>query len=83
MSVSGEVLRENVKRRRDVLIERLRFVRGELCFDADYIRGRRIKTRIVVRSNDTVTLETIGRGKGALRWLDQLNGKKLMQLVDP
>ena len=32
-------------------IERLRFVRGALCFDADYIRGRRVKTRIVVRSN--------------------------------
>jgi hypothetical protein len=62
-------------------IERLRFVRGELCFDADYIRGRRIKTRIVVRSNGTVTLETIGRGKAALRWLEQLKGKKLMQLL--
>ncbi len=62
-------------------IERLRFVRSELHFDADYIRGRRIKTRIAVRSNGTVTLETIGRGKAALRWLEQLKGKKLMQLV--
>jgi hypothetical protein len=62
-------------------MEGLRFVRGELRFDADYIRGRRIKTRIVVRSNGTVTLETIGRGKAALRWLEQLRGKKLMQLV--
>ena len=62
-------------------IERLRFVRGELRFDADYIRGRRVKTRAVVRSNGTVTLETIGRGKAALRWLEQLKGKKIMQLV--
>jgi hypothetical protein len=62
-------------------IERLRFVRGELQLDADYIRGRRIKTRIVVRSNGTVTLETIGRGKAALRWLERLKGKKLMELV--
>jgi hypothetical protein len=30
-------------------IERLRFVRGE-HFDADYIRGRRVKTRIGVRA---------------------------------
>jgi hypothetical protein len=37
----------------------------------------------VVRSNGMVTPETIGRGKAALRWLDQLKGKKLMQLVDP
>ena len=63
-------------------IERLLFVRGELHFDADYIRGRRVKTRIAVRSNGTVTVETIGRGKAALRWLEQLKGKKLMQLVD-
>jgi len=62
-------------------MERVRFMRGELHFDADYIRGRRIKTRIVVRSNGTVTLETIGRGKAALRWLEQPKGKKLMQLV--
>lgn len=63
------------------LIEHLRFVRGALHFDADYIRGRRLKTRIVVRSNGTVTLETIGRGKSALRWLERIQGKKLMELV--
>ena len=62
-------------------IERLRFVRGELHFDADYIRGRRVKTRVLVRSNGTVTLETIGRGKAALRWLERMQGKKLMHLV--
>jgi hypothetical protein len=59
----------------------LRFVRGELHFDADYIRGRRIKTRIAVRANGTVRLETTGRGKAALRWLERLQGKKLLQLV--
>ena len=63
-------------------MERLTFIRGELHFDADYIRGRRVKTRLAVRSNGTVMLETIGRGKAALRWLEQLQGKKLMQLVD-
>jgi hypothetical protein len=62
-------------------IEGLRFVRGELHFDAHYIRGRRVKTRIIVRSNGIVTLETVGRGKAALRWLEQLKGKKLLQLV--
>jgi hypothetical protein len=62
-------------------IEHLRFVRGELHFDADYIRGRRLKTRIVVRSNGNVTLETIGRGKSALRWLERIQGRKLLELV--
>src|SRR6266571_3462184 len=55
-------------------IEGLGFVRGELHFDADYIRGRRVKTRVVVRSNGTVTLETTGRGKSALRWLERIQG---------
>lgn len=62
-------------------IERLRFVRGELHYDADYIRGRRIKTRIAVRSSGTVTVDTVGRGKSVLRWLERMQGKKLMQLV--
>jgi hypothetical protein len=62
-------------------IECLRFARGKLRFDADYIRGPRVKTRIAVRSNGTITLETIGRGKGALRWLEQQKEKKLMRLV--
>jgi hypothetical protein len=63
-------------------MERLRFVRGELHYDADYIRGRRIKTRIAVRSNGTVTVDTIGRGKSVLRWLERVHGKKRLQLVD-
>jgi len=62
-------------------IEGLRFVRGELRFDVDYIRGRRIKTRIAVRANGTVRLETVGRGKAVLRWLERMRGKKLLQLV--
>ena len=43
----------------------LQFLRGELHFDADYIRGRRIKTRVAIRTDGTVRLETIGRGKAA------------------
>jgi hypothetical protein len=62
-------------------IEGLRFVRGELHFDADYIRGRRIKTHVAVRANGDVKVETIGRGKAVLRWLDRIQGKKLLQSV--
>lgn len=53
----------------------LRFARGQLQFDADYIRGRRVKTRIAVRPNGTIMLETIGRGKAALRWLEHMKGR--------
>ena len=74
--------RENDEFRPSDFIEHLRFVRGELHLDADYIRGRRLKTRIIVRPDGTVTLETTGRGKSALRWLERIRGKKLMELVD-
>ena len=62
-------------------MEGLRFVRGKLHFDADYIRGRRIKTSVAVCANGTVKLQTIGRGKAVLRWLDRIQGKKLLQSV--
>lgn len=58
------------------------FVRGELHFRADYVRGRRMKTDIVVRPNGVVTVKTLGRGKSALRWLDRMKGKKIMRVVD-
>ena len=63
------------------LFEGLRFSYGELHFSADYIRGRCVKTHITVRPNGTVTLTTWGRGQTALRWLDRLKGKRLMQLI--
>ncbi len=59
----------------------IHFVRGELHFTADYIRGRCLKTDITIRSNGTVTLTTRGRGENALRWLDRLQGKMLLRLV--
>jgi hypothetical protein len=62
-------------------IEGLSFGAGGLRFYADYIRGRSIKTDITVRPDGTVTLTTWGRGEAALRWLDRLKGKKLMELV--
>jgi len=62
-------------------LERLRFERGELHFYADYVRGRRMKTEITVRSQGTVKLETFGRGKSAVRWLARLQGKKTLAAV--
>ena len=63
-------------------IKCLGFVRGELHFRADYVRGRRMKTDIAVRPNGLVTVNTLGRGKSALRWLDRMKGKKTMRVVD-
>jgi len=60
----------------------LSFRRGALEFHADYIRGRRMKTEIAVRSDGSVTLTTLGRGKAPLHWLDRIQGKKAMHVID-
>lgn len=49
--------------------------------DADYIRGRCMKTAITVRRDGSVTLETRGRGESAPHWIDRLKGKERLQLV--
>lgn len=59
----------------------LTFRGGALHFRADYIRGRRVKTDITVRSDGSVTVTTVGRGKSPLRWPDRLKGKKAMHIV--
>jgi hypothetical protein len=61
--------------------EGLTFRGGALHFRADYIRGRRVKTDITVRSDGSITVATVGRGKAPLRWLDWLKGKRAMRVV--
>ncbi len=48
---------------------------------ADYIRGRCMKTDIVVKGNGQCTVKTWGRGQEALRWLDRLQGKELLRVL--
>jgi hypothetical protein len=59
----------------------LSFRRGELHFDADYVRGRRLKTSITIRPNGTVRLRTLGRGRSASHWLERLQGNGKMRPV--
>ena len=63
------------------LMENLRYERGELRFTSDYVRGRCMKTDVTVCPNGLVTLTTRTRGESALRWVDRLKGKKLLQVV--
>ena len=60
----------------------LSFRRGALEFRADYIRGRRMKTDIAIGPDGSVTLTTIGRGKAPFHWLDRIQGKKPMRVID-
>jgi hypothetical protein len=64
------------------LMQCLRWEDGNLKFSADYIRGRRMKTDLVLRREGTGQLTTAGRGKAPLLWLERLKGKKMMQIVD-
>jgi hypothetical protein len=59
----------------------LRFIRGELHLDLDYVRGRCVKTSIRVRRDGKVTLETRARGESAVFWVERLKGKKPLGLV--
>lgn len=49
-------------------------VGGHLRFDADYVRGRRMKTHIDVPPEGPVVIDTQGRGKSAEHWLARLRG---------
>lgn len=51
------------------MLRRLRFERGELRFYADYVRGRCMKTKIVIRKDGTFMLDTVNRGEAATRWI--------------
>lgn len=59
----------------------LKFCNGALQLDTDYLRGRRMKTRVVVRPDGTGTIETTGRGKTALRWIARLKGETPLQAI--
>lgn len=64
-------------------LRRTRFVRGELHFSADYVRGRCMKTDLEVRRDGTFTLTTTNRGEAATRWIGRLQGKKPIAAVEP
>lgn len=64
------------------MLRHLRFERGELRFYADYVRGRCLKTTIVVRADGTFVLDTVNRGEAATRWIARLQGKKILSVVE-
>lgn len=57
------------------MLRHVRFVRGELHFYADYVRGRMMKTTVQIRKDGTFFVETVNRGETALAWLAKLQGK--------
>jgi len=62
-------------------MEGLTFGVTGLKFHGDYIRGRSLKTEVVVDAYGAALINTYGRGESVLRWLDTLKGKKHLKEV--
>ena len=62
-------------------VEGLRYEYNNICFEADNISDRCVKTYISYESGGAFTLTTINRGKEAERWLTYLQGKNNIQAV--
>lgn len=63
------------------MIQHLRFPGGRIEFDADYVRGRMMKTVVEVHADGMITLETSNRGESATRWVSRLQGKRTLSLA--
>ena len=51
---------------------------GKLEFDADYVRGRLIKTVVEISKDGTILIKTRNRADLATQWLEYLLGKRSM-----
>ena len=60
----------------------LEFRHQRICFSADYVSGRHMKTDIEFEAGGKVTLTTRNRGKGAERWLTHLHYITTLNLLD-
>lgn len=63
------------------MLRALTFPAGRIYFYADYVRGRMLKTSIEIFADGRVVLETQNRGEAATRWVEKLQGKKMLALV--
>jgi uncharacterized protein YaaR (DUF327 family) len=56
----------------------LSFRHGKLLFDADYVRGRLIKTVVEISKEGTILIKTRNRADLASQWVEYLLGKRSM-----
>lgn len=66
----------------ELFLNGLEYQHGNLCFESDYVSGRLMKTDIIFESGGKVTIRTRNRGKGAERWLLNLQGKRHIKPVE-
>lgn len=61
----------------------LSFAHGKLRFDADYVRGRLIKTVVKISRDGTILIETRNRADLASQWVEYLLGKRsILDFID-
>ena len=63
------------------MLRRLRYERGRLVCETDYVRGRMMKTDVTIFPDGRFMLTTTNRGEAASRWVSQLQGKKVLRPV--
>ncbi len=63
------------------LLRHLRYERGRLVCETDYVRGRMMKTDVTVFPDGRFTLTTTNRGEAVSRWVAQIQGKKVLRPV--
>jgi hypothetical protein len=73
---------ENDEWRMSDMLCRLRFEKGSLVLDADYVRGRMMKTTVTIGPTGRLIVDTRNRHEMAARWLQTIKGKKHIRLVD-
>lgn len=63
------------------MVLRLHLEPSGLVLDADYVRGRMMKTRVTIGPNGKLVVETRNRHEMATRWLQTLKGKRHIRLA--
>ncbi len=79
--VSGIEFQERDEWNAADMLRHLRYERGSLEFESDYVRGRTMKTDVTIRRDGLFTLQTTNRGEAATRWIGRLQGKKVLAPV--
>jgi len=81
--VSGMPFEEHDQWTAADLLRHLRYERGRLVCETDYVRGRMMKTDVTVFPDGRFTLTTTNRGEAVSRWVAQIQGKKVLRPVPP
>lgn len=65
----------------DDFLPTVKLTKRGLEWYGDYVKGRRMKTRLQVMNDGHIMIETTERGEAATRWVARLQGKTTIQAV--